>query len=112
MNAPTEGTLGNASDMHAKNPGSNRPSGRSFAEQSGRVVDEAQELGRVALHSASEAATHLREKGHDALEAGRDRAVKAKGQFDHIVAENPLKSVLIAAGVGAVLGYMLSRRSK
>lgn len=85
---------------------------RSFGEQSSRVAEEVQELGRVALANAGEAASHLKEKGQAALEAGRDKAKDAKGRFDDIVSEHPMKSVLIAVGVGVVLGYALrSRRS-
>jgi ElaB/YqjD/DUF883 family membrane-anchored ribosome-binding protein len=85
--------------------------GRSFTEQAGRVGEEVHELGRLAVAQAGEAATHLREKGHEALEAGRERAKHVKGDFDRVVAANPMKSVLIALGVGAVLGYALRRRS-
>jgi len=85
---------------------------RSFGEQSSRVAEEVQELGRVALSTAGEAAANLKDKGQAALEAGRDKAKKAKGQFEDVVAENPMKSVLIALGVGVVVGYVIrSRRS-
>jgi ElaB/YqjD/DUF883 family membrane-anchored ribosome-binding protein len=49
--------------------------------------------------------------------AGRmkDRVVEgAKEQLEvtrHYVTENPMKSVLVAVGVGALLGYLLGRRS-
>jgi ElaB/YqjD/DUF883 family membrane-anchored ribosome-binding protein len=85
----------------------NRSESRTFGEQTSRVSDEVQELGRVALSTAGEAAGTLREKGQHALEAGREKAKAAKTQFDHVVAENPMKSVLIALGVGVVLGYVL-----
>lgn len=91
--------------------GDSSTGGRSLSEQSHRVVSEVQELGRVALDNAGHAAAKLKEKGGEALEHGRENAVKAKGQFDRVVADNPMKSVLIAAGVGAALGFMLSRRS-
>lgn len=38
----------------------------------------------------------------------------AKDQFEvsrDFVTENPVKSVLVAVGVGALLGYLLARRS-
>ena len=96
-------------DTTAGNKG-NRAESRTFGEQSSRVAEEVQELGRVALSSAGEAASTLREKGQSALEAGRDKAKAAKSQFDNVVAENPMKSVLIALGVGVIVGYAL--RSK
>lgn len=90
--------------------GSEKGRSRSFGEQSSRVAEEAQELGRTALSTASEAATTLREKGRHALEAGREKAKHAKEQMDHVVAENPMKSVLIALGVGVLIGYVLHRK--
>jgi ElaB/YqjD/DUF883 family membrane-anchored ribosome-binding protein len=84
---------------------------RTLAEQSGRVMSEVQELGRTALETASEAAAHLRDSGREAFAHGKERVVEAKGNFEHVVSANPLKSVLIAAGVGIALGLVLSRRS-
>ena len=90
----------------------NRSSSRSFGEQSSRVAEEVQELGRVALATAGEAATNLKEKGQAAFETGRDKAKEAKSKLEETVMEHPMKSVLIAVGVGLVLGYALkSRRS-
>jgi ElaB/YqjD/DUF883 family membrane-anchored ribosome-binding protein len=90
----------------------NRSSSRSFGEQSSRVAEEVQELGRVALANAGEAASQLKERGQAALETGREKAKDAKSKLDEIVTEHPMKSVLIAVGVGVVLGYALrSRRS-
>jgi ElaB/YqjD/DUF883 family membrane-anchored ribosome-binding protein len=88
-----------------------RSTSRSFGEQSSRVADEVQELGRVGLASASEAASTLKERGARALELGREKAQAAKGKFEDVVSENPIKSVLIAVGVGVLLGYALRRRS-
>ena len=85
---------------------------RTLAEQSGRVMSEVQELGRTALESASEAAAHLRDSGREAFQSGKEKALEAKGNFERVVSDNPLKSVMIAAGVGIALGFVLSRRSR
>jgi ElaB/YqjD/DUF883 family membrane-anchored ribosome-binding protein len=85
-------------------------SSRSLGEQSHRVMDEVKELGSSALASASEAANQLRARGSAAYESGKVKAAEAKGQFDSVVTENPVKSVLIALGVGAAIGYALRRR--
>jgi ElaB/YqjD/DUF883 family membrane-anchored ribosome-binding protein len=104
-------TSGNA-DHAAKLRSSESEEGlRRLADQSSRVIEEVQELGRTAMASASEATAHLKEKGTAALAAGRERVGKAKQNFDTVVGEHPMKSVLIALGVGAVLGYALRRRS-
>ena len=101
-----ESTQGGSSDSVL----SSRSSTRTLGEQSHRVLDEVKELGNTALASASDAASRLRERGAAALESGKERAVEAKGQFDTVVSDNPVKSVLIALGIGAAIGYALRRR--
>lgn len=108
MSANYDSSMGTSGEAASKTRGA----GRSFSEQSGRVVEEVQELGRTAVSSLSEAATNLKDKGQEAFEAGKERATQAKSDFDRLVSANPGKSVLVALGVGALLGYMLrSRRS-
>jgi ElaB/YqjD/DUF883 family membrane-anchored ribosome-binding protein len=84
---------------------------RSLSDQSGRVVQEVQELGRVAAAGVSDAAAKLRQKGRHAIDTGVDGARKAKEELGDIIGKHPVKSVLIALGVGAVVGFLLRRRS-
>lgn len=55
-----------------------------------------------------------REKVEGVYRRSRDRAVAMEGELEDYVREKPLKSMLIAAGVGAgiglVLGVLLARR--
>jgi len=102
--------------MSKRNQEGNSEGGRSklvrrLSAQSGRVADEVRELGRVAVAEAAHAAAHLREKGKHALGTGVKRARKAKVRFDELIAENPVKSLLIALGAGALLGFILRRKS-
>jgi len=84
---------------------------RGIAEQSGRVAEEVQELGRVAMATAGRAAVDLRGKSKRALDATVTGAKKTAGQIDELVGSHPWTSVLIALGVGAVIGFSLRRRS-
>lgn len=77
---------------------------QSLIEQSQKVADDVRELGSIAVGSASDALQAVGERG----KAG---VVKARDGIEGYVAENPFKALLIAAGVGALLGYSLSRRS-
>lgn len=81
-----------------------------LVEESTRLVDEARDLGRRALSTAGHAVQGLRDEGAAVLETGKKRAVQYKSRLDDAVAENPMKSLLIAAGVGALLGVVLARR--
>jgi len=89
-----------------------RPSLMSgLAEQSGRVAEEVHELGRVAMANAGKVASHLRQKSRHAVETGVKGARKAKGQLDELIGSHPIRSILIALGVGAVIGFALRRKS-
>ncbi len=107
------------------NPGTSRTnsSGRdtSLAEHTSKVVDDVRELGSAAMASASdalgaakqkgsEAVDHARERGQQLMEKGRAGVERSRDQMMECVAENPFKSVLIAAGVGALIGYVIRGR--
>lgn len=49
------------------------------------------------------------ERMHELSEAARERAVGLQHQAEERITENPLKAVLIAAGVGVVLGLFFRR---
>jgi ElaB/YqjD/DUF883 family membrane-anchored ribosome-binding protein len=82
---------------------------RGLAEQSGRVLEDLRGLGQVAASSASESVRELRDQGAEALRAGRQKAVQMKDGVESSISDNPWKSVLIAAGVGALIGFALRR---
>lgn len=94
-----------------RNHGSRPGLMRQLSAQSGRVAEEVRELGRVAAAGAGHAAAHLRERGRHAVQTGVKRARKAKTRFDVLIAENPVKSMLIALGLGALVGLVLRRKS-
>jgi ElaB/YqjD/DUF883 family membrane-anchored ribosome-binding protein len=60
--------------------------------------------------AAGEKFTALRERMRSALEAGRDEAARRAKQADEMVRENPYYAAGIAAGVGALVGILVSRR--
>jgi len=66
------------------------------------------------LTERAERVTHkLDEIGHSAQDLysrGKERAVEFRDTFDEYVQDSPMKSVLIAAGVGLALGLLLSPR--
>jgi ElaB/YqjD/DUF883 family membrane-anchored ribosome-binding protein len=108
MSANYDSGFGGSSD--ALSPSNRAGSMRSLSEQSGKVAEEIGELGRVAVSQAGEVASNLRVKGERALHAGAERAKQARKDFEGAVSANPMKSVLIAAGVGIAIGYLLRRR--
>lgn len=61
--------------------------------------DDVKELARVTANAASER-----------VAAAKDRVVGYRDHVEDLAKDNPLRAMLIAAGVGAVLGLILARR--
>ena len=70
-----------------------------FRQQASTVKDDLRELGRRGLDAAQEK-----------LGEAKQKAQSVEGQIEDYVRQKPLKSVLIAAGAGLVLGLLLRRR--
>jgi len=82
---------------------------RGLAEQSSRVIEDIRDLGHIAASTAGDAVNELRSQGADALKASKKKATELKDDFEETVFDNPWKSVLIAAGIGALVGFALRR---
>lgn len=94
----------------------------TIGEQTKKVADDVRELGSLAVSGASDALQSVKERGSEALSGARESAEaalekgkanlgKARDGFEGYVAENPFKTVLIAAGIGALIGYSLRNRN-
>jgi ElaB/YqjD/DUF883 family membrane-anchored ribosome-binding protein len=92
-----------------------------FRAQTGAVRDEVRELGRVTREAAQEKLDAARRAAEEAYQQGRkkagdlyDQSKRKAGDVEDQVVEyirdKPLKSLVIAAGVGMLLGIILSRR--
>lgn len=108
--------------LHPQTPGRAQQQVRTMGEQTGKIAEDVRELGSMALGSASEALESVKtrgaqvlenakERGGEVLEETRERYEHAKDGFGNYVAENPFKSVLIAAGIGALIGFSLRSRN-
>lgn len=84
------------------------------------VVSDAEELLRATAGQAGDKVASARERIQESLAAARERLVAAEHAVvektkqaakatDEYVHENPWKSVGIAAGVGLVIGMLISR---
>lgn len=76
---------------------------KATANQGGERIDQLRSQAEASLASAKDKIEDLHE---DLVEKGRE-AVKAT---DDYVQENPWKAVGIAAGIGLVIGLLVSRR--
>ena len=85
------------------------------------VISDAEELLRMTADQAGEAAGEVRKRVQERLADAKEdlkqlqdiaisKAKAAGDAADHYVHENPWKSIGIAAGVGLVVGLLISRR--
>lgn len=63
-----------------------------------------------AREAARNAASQAREKASEYYSQGREKAAEYGQKVEDMVREQPIKSVLIAAGAGLLLGMLLRRR--
>ena len=81
-------------------------------------MEDAKELLAATAHVAEEKVVEARkrltsaiERGREALESIQERAVATAKATDQVIRENPYRSLGVAFGVGAIVGYLLCRRN-
>ena len=93
----------------------------NLGRKAGRVAEDLKDLGSEALGTVEdaiheikalggEAVENARLTGEDVLEKGRDKVETARVNFEDYVTGHPSKSILIAAAVGALVGFTLRSR--
>lgn len=75
----------------------------------GQLKEKAQEVGSQVKAAAQEQLGRLRDTAGEYYEQGKEKAMEWEGNVEEYVRQQPLKSVLIAAGVGLVLGILWRR---
>ena len=83
----------------------------------GTLAEDARALVSATADVAGDKVAEARKRLADALENGkeiygrvRDKAVDGVKAADQAVHENPYQAIGIAIGVGALIGYLISRR--
>jgi len=74
------------------------------------VVEDLQELGGMAKEMVQEKAGQAWEGASDCARDSAERMRKVEHRVEEFVREQPLSSILIAAGVGMLLGSLWMRR--
>jgi ElaB/YqjD/DUF883 family membrane-anchored ribosome-binding protein len=84
----------------------------------GTLAEDARALMAATADVAGEKAAEARKRLAAALESAkeiagrvRDKAVESTKAADEAVRENPYQTIGIAFGVGALIGYLLARRT-
>jgi ElaB/YqjD/DUF883 family membrane-anchored ribosome-binding protein len=79
-------------------------------EKASEVGQNVRELGGQAREAAREQYDRLRGRAEEYYDRGRERAMEWEQGLEEYVQEQPIKSLLIAAGVGMLLGFFWRRR--
>ena len=74
------------------------------------VITDAEELLRATADQAGPKVQEVRERAEESLRAAREHLKGAGTELDSKVRANPWAAVGIAAGVGLVVGILLSRK--
>ena len=84
---------------------------RMSKENSGAAgaADQVRETASQVRDAAQEKFNELRDQASQYYEEGRQRAQEWEQSLETYVQEQPIKSLLIAAGVGALLGFLWRR---
>ena len=78
-------------------------------ESAQQVQENLRELGGQVREAASEQYHNLRQQASEYYEQGRQRAQEWEQGLEQYVQEKPIQSLLIAAGVGMLLGILWRR---
>jgi len=74
------------------------------------VIADAEELLRATASDAGPKIQEVRERAEESLRIAREHLKGAGAELDSKVRENPWAAVGIAAGVGLIVGILLSRK--
>ena len=76
-----------------------------LAETGNHIAD----VGHIAKEAVSEKLTSLRSAATNGINAGKSKFHELENGFEERIRARPVKYLLIAAGVGAVLGILFRR---
>jgi ElaB/YqjD/DUF883 family membrane-anchored ribosome-binding protein len=74
------------------------------------VKEDLRELGKATKTRATEYYEDGKEKSAEYYQQGKQRVADVGDRVEGYIREKPLQSVMIAAGAGALLGFLLTRR--
>jgi len=80
-----------------------------LGKQAVEVTKDLQEMGGIVRDAAQEKLGQVRESASEYYEQGRDKVHDVVRTFEQFVRQQPFKSVLIATGVGWLLGRFWRR---
>ena len=81
----------------------------NLRESAQQVGQNLRDLGGQVRDTATQQYGQLRDQASDYYQQGRERAMEMERSLEEYVHEKPIQSLLIAAGVGMLLGILWKR---
>lgn len=81
-----------------------------LVDQARKTTQDFQEMGGIARDVAQEKLRDLQDTASDYYEQGREKVQHMEQSFEELIREHPVKAVLIATGIGLLLGRFWMRR--
>ena len=87
-----------------------RSASARLRKQANVVGEDIQGMGTIARDAAQETFEQMQDDASELYDQGRDTARRAARSLEQYIAEQPLTSMLIAGGVGLLLGRFWKHR--
>jgi ElaB/YqjD/DUF883 family membrane-anchored ribosome-binding protein len=81
-----------------------------FGEKASEAMQNVQEAGAEARRAAQQQLGQMRDTAAEYLDQGRAQMQEMGQTLEHRIHEQPFRSVLMAAGLGFLLGMLWTRR--
>lgn len=78
-------------------------------DRAAKVGDQIRETAGELKQRASETVEDLRSRASDKLDEGREKLGDVQQGLEHFIEQQPMKSVLLAAGLGLLIGILWRR---
>lgn len=82
----------------------------TIADRAAAVADDFHEVGDAARQMAKDSVSAVRDTAMQYLDESRSRVQRLSDEIESRVTERPMKSLLVAAGIGFLLGAIWTRR--
>lgn len=95
--------------MNEQAPSTHNDSG-TLAEDARALMAATADVAEAKVAEARKRLAAALERGKDISDGARDKVVEGAKAADEVVREHPYQAMGIAFGLGALLGYLVSRR--
>ena len=88
---------------------SNQGAASQLKDKASEMASGIRDMGTQAYDAAAEKYQSVKDSAAEYYQAGHDKAVAWEAQIESYVRERPIKSLLMAAGAGMLLGIIWKR---